>query len=499
MNKKYIIAIDQSTQGTKAVLFDENGELIARSDNPHEQIINEKGWVSHDLEEIYHNTLKSVREVIEKSKINKKYISALAITNQRETSAIWNRRTGKPLDKAIVWQCDRAEEICSRISSKETERLIKEKTGLQLSPYFPAAKLAWFMEHIPIAKELSRKEELCLGTMDSWLVYCLTKGKSFRTDYSNASRTQLLNLHTLQWDESLCKLFGIPLSALPQLCDSNAVYGRTDLEGYLEEEVPIHCVMGDSHAALYGHGCFEKGMIKTTYGTGSSIMMNIGELPVILEDGIVTSIGWTINNRTTYVLEGNINYTGGVITWLKNIGLIANAGETEELAKKANPKDQTYFIPAFTGLGAPHWRPEARGTIVGMSRFTGKNELVRAALESIAYQIQDVLEALQKASHIPVNKLCVDGGPTRNPYLMQFQSDISGVSLKVPDVEELSAIGTAYLCGITMGIYQKSVFQNIIYESYEEVMDKECRFQKYEGWKNAIDKIGVKNETTTDS
>ena len=307
MEKQYLLSVDQSTQGTKALLFDQEGNLICRGDRPHRQIINDAGWVSHDLNEIYSNTLKVVRDVIEKAGIRREQVAGLGISNQRETSAVWDRTDGHPLADAIVWQCSRAKDICARVEESGKAEWVRRTTGINLSPYFPASKLAWFMENVKEAPQKASEGTLCLGTIDSYLVYRLTGGTSFKTDYSNASRTQLFNIHSLEWDEGLCSLFGIPVNALAQVCDSNAWFGDTDLEGYLDNPIPIHGVLGDSHGALFGQGCLEKGMIKTTYGTGSSIMMNIGDKPVISTHGVAASLAWGMDGRVNYVLEGNIN------------------------------------------------------------------------------------------------------------------------------------------------------------------------------------------------
>lgn len=478
----YVIGIDQSTQGTKAVIFDENGRILKRADIKHKQWINESGWVSHDIEEIYQNVIKAVEKAVEAAGIPKDQIKTVGISNQRETTAAWEK-DGTPIDKAIVWQCSRAKEICNERS--EYSNLVLEKTGIPLSPYFPAAKMAWLIEHV------IQGEDYCLGTIDSWLVYRLTGGKTFKTDYSNASRTQLLNLHTLQWDEEICDLFGIPTEKLPEITDSNAVFGYTDFEGYLDKPIPIHCVLGDSHAALFGQGCHEKGMIKTTYGTGSSIMMNIGQEFKASKNGLATSLAWSESGKVYYVLEGNINYTGAVIAWLHNdLQLMETPDELEIAAKKANPEDTTVLIPAFSGLSAPHWKNDAKAMIYGMTRTTGKHEVLKAAMESIAYQIQDVLKAMEMDSEIRIEELRVDGGPTKNVYLMQFQSDISDVRVGVPRQEELSAIGAAYMAGISQGIFEKEkLFGHGVLTYYKPSMEPQVRETKQRNWKEAIDLI----------
>lgn len=490
---KYIIGIDQSTQGTKALLFNEEGTLVGRTDLSHEQIVNDKGWVSHNPMEIYHNTIEVVKNLIEKAKINKSEIVGVGISNQRETTVAWDKEKGIPIDNAIVWQCSRATEICERLEKLGKAELVRQKTGMNLSPYFPASKIWWLLEHVEGAKLKAEADKLYFGTIDSWLIYKLTKGAVHKTDYSNASRTQLFNIMELKWDEEVCELFGINPNNLAEVCDSNSNFGETDFEGFLDKAIPIHGVLGDSHGALFGQGCLEPGRIKTTYGTGSSIMMNIGEKPVLSTHGVVTSLAWGMNGKVNYVLEGNINYTGAVITWLKDdLKLIASPKETEQVAFEANSDDQLYLIPAFTGLGAPYWDSKATGTISGITRTTGRAEIVRAGLESIAYQITDVVKAMSKDSSIVIEELCVDGGPTGNKYLMQFQSDILQMAVQVPDSEELSGIGVAYAAGMALGVYDKTVFNKIKKIKFESKMDTNLRNKKYQGWLAAVQNILVK-------
>lgn len=487
---RYVLGIDQSTQGTKALLFDEEGALICRTDLPHRQYINEKGWVEHDPEEIYINTLAVVKNLVEKAGINKNDLAVLGISNQRETAMVWNRTTGKPVYNAVVWQCARGARICEEIEKAGDADMIRSRTGLQLSPYFSAAKIAWVLKNVEGVQEIADKSELCCGTIDSWIVYKLTGGKEFRTDYSNASRTQMFNISELKWDKQVCGLFGIPTTALPEVTDSDGKYGTTNFDGYLDHEIPIRGVLGDSHGALFGQGCVEKGMIKSTYGTGSSVMMNIGEEPVF-SNRVVTSLAWKLGGEVNYVLEGNINYTGAVITWLKDdLELISSPDETEQLAKESNPADKSYLVPAFTGIGAPYWDSEATGILTGMTRTTKRKEIVRAALDCIAYQITDVIKTMSAESGIDISELRVDGGPTKNKYLMQFQSDIAHVTVQVPSSEELSGIGAAYAAGIAVGIYNKEeVLNKMTRTRFTPQMQSEERAQKYAGWKSAVEQV----------
>lgn len=501
MGEKYIISVDQSTQGTKALLFDEKGCLLKRVNLAHRQIVNNLGWVSHDLNEIYTNTVQTVKTLVEEVGLAPQQVAGIGISNQRETTAMWNRMTGQPLDYAIVWQCGRATEIVQTMQDSGCEEKIKKVTGIPLSAYFPAAKMAWLLTHGGEGKgeagadftEKAVAGEICLGTIDSWLVYKLTEEHTFCTDYSNASRTQLMNLETLAWDEEICELFRIPVKALAKIYDSNAVFGYTTMEGLFETPVPICGVLGDSHGALFGQGCLKPGMIKATYGTGSSLMMNVGEKPLHSTHGLVTSLAWGIDGKVNYVLEGNLNYTGAVTTWLKDdLKLIESAQETQALAEIANPKDTTYLVPAFTGLGAPYWNEKAAASISGITRMTGKAEIVKAGLECIAYQITDLVQAMEKDAQIEIQEIRVDGGPTRNAYLMQFQSDISNKKVNIPEVEELSGIGAAYMAGLSAGLYELDVLTaNMKRRFYEPKMETGIREQKLDGWKKAVQRVLV--------
>ena len=493
MAEKYIISIDQSTQGTKALLFDESGSLIKRTDKAHKQIINEKGWVSHDSAEIYKNTVEVVKRLVEESGIDKDKVVGIGISNQRETSLAWDRVTGEPLGHAIVWQCARAVDICERVEKMGEAENIRKRTGINLSPYFPASKIAWILENVEGAKEKAEKKEICHGTVDSWLVYKLTGGRSYKTDHSNASRTQLFNIFELRWDEDICKLFGIDPANLAEVVDSDSNFGETDFEGLFQKPIPIHGVLGDSHGSLFGQGCLKSGMIKSTYGTGSSIMMNIGEKPVLSTHGVVTSLAWSMGGKVNYVLEGNLNYTGATITWLKDdLKLIDSPAETEKLAEEAVSDDSLYLIPAFSGLGAPYWDSHASAAIVGMTRTTGKAEVVRAGVECIAYQITDIVKAMSEDAGVTVSELRVDGGPTRNAYLMQFQSDIAEANVKVPDSEELSGIGPAYAAGLALGVWDERIFEKLKRVKYEPKMDRELRDSKYQGWLSAVHRVLTK-------
>lgn len=479
---KTILAIDQSTSGTKALLFDGEGRLLGRHDLPHQQKINSQGWVSHDPMEIYRNTLETVRLLLEETGIGRESIGAVGISNQRETALLWDRDTGLPVADAVVWQCARAAGICQRLADRG--EAIQERTGLNLSPYFPAAKWAWILENTP---GLAGKN-LCAGTIDAWLVYKLTGGRVFATDYSNASRTQLFNLRTLSWDSEICGWFGINPDFLPEVRFSDSLFGETDFEGLLPHPVPIHGVLGDSHGALFGQGCLSPGMVKATYGTGSSVMMHIGERPVFSKKGLVTSLAWGMEGKVDYVLEGNINYTGAVTKWVvEELGLLSSSKEAGPVAQSADPADTTYLVPAFTGLGAPYWDSGAKAMLYGMSRTTGRAEIVKAAEECIAYQIADVLELMGQEAGVTIQELRVDGGPTKDKFLMQFQSDILKIPVAAPEREELSGMGAAFCAGIAAGVYTREIFQSVRRRQLAPEMEETLRKTKRAGWRQAVE------------
>ena len=442
---KTVLCIDQSTQGTKALLLDEEGRVIARAARPHRQIVDGRGYISHDLDEIWQNVLLVARECVGE---NAASVKAVGISNQRETSCMWNDEG--PLADAVVWQCARGKDISDALAPYAD--LVRERTGLPLSPYFPAAKYAWLL------RNTEKSGKVRLGTVDSFLVWKLTG--NFYTDYSNASRTQLFNIHTLQWDEELCRLFGVPVETLPEVKDSDGVFGMTDMGGLLPEQVPVCGVLGDSHAALFAEGCLGAGQLKVTYGTGSSVMMNVGGRPVLSGHGLASSLAWKRKGKVNYVLEGNINYSCAVITWLKDdLGLLNDAKEAGVLAAEANERDETVLIPAFSGLSAPYWKPEARAAILNMSRTTGKKELCRAAEESIAFQIADILDALRADTGLEAREVRADGGAAGDAFLMQLQADVSGASVLASCERELSPLGAGVLAGIAAGVYQEDVLQ----------------------------------------
>ena len=484
---KYVLAIDQSTSGTKGTVWSQEGALIARCDLPHRQITNAQGWIEHDPDEILKNTIEVCRMATQKAGISPGDIRAVGISNQRETIAAWDKVTGKPVYNAIVWQCGRAADITERLS--EHADLIRKRTGLKLSPFFSAAKYAWILKNVPLASELASQNRLCLGTIDSWLVYKLTREHAFKTDYSNASRTQLLNLDTLAWDAEIAGLFGIKPDMLPEICPSDSVFGMTDMGGLLTSPVPICAVLGDSHASLYAHGCHQPMTAKATFGTGTSVMMNVGDSrPVHMSDGVVESLAWGIDGRVSYVLEGNINYSGAIIKWMADkVNLIGSSRESGELAVSVEDTNGVYLVPAFSGLGAPYWRNDVRAIICGMNANTSRAHIVRAGLEAISYQIRDVVEELDAAVGSPLKRLCVDGGATSNEFLMHFTADQLMLPLSISRVEELSAAGVAYLALISSGCASKEdIFKRTVHDDVQPANDEQLRARRYNGWKDAV-------------
>lgn len=493
MNKgkeEYILAIDQSTSATKVILFDQQANLIDRLSYPHQQFYPETGFVEHDPEEIFANTRKGMTEILAKNKRTTLDIAVVSITNQRETSLIWDKTTGKPIANAAVWQCQRGKEFCNQLKEKGLCPKIQEKTGLIIDPYFSASKLRWIMINVPGAKGKAEKGELLLGTIDSWLLWKLTAGKVHATDFSNACRTMLFNIHSLKWDEELIELFDLHPSMFPEVKFSDQIFGNTDLSVVFDQPVPIAGLLGDSHAALFGQNCFEPGMAKATYGTGSSIMMNIGNQPLASPEGLVTSIGYGRSGKIDYVFEGNIHCTGDTINWLVNDAeLISNAAESEALANSVEDSNQVYFVPSFVGLGAPYWDNQARACISGMARNTKKAHIVRAALEGIAYQVKDLIDLMTGNSSIPFREMRVDGGPTRNNFLMQFQSDMLRKEVVRSNIEEISALGAAFMAGLAVGFWKdldeikslRKADKTFIPEMSSEEIEK-----LYSGWKVAV-------------
>ncbi|WP_205461819.1 glycerol kinase GlpK [Mangrovibacterium lignilyticum] len=490
MQGVYILAIDQSTSGTKAILFDRSGKLINRKTISHEQYYPQPGFVEHDPIEIYNNTCTAIHQVIAEKKVSEAQITGLSITNQRETALIWNKNTGEPVANAAVWQCQRGAEMCKQLKADGLEAKIRSKTGLVIDPYFSASKLSWIMNNTAGLKELAQQGELLLGTMDSWLLWKLTNGKVHATDHSNACRTMLFNIHTLDWDDELIELFGLNRNMFPEVRFSDEIYGYTTISNLFKKAKPIAGLIGDSHAALFGQNCFQSGMAKATYGTGSSIMMNVGLECLDAPEGLVSSIGYSCEKKVYYVYEGNIHCTGDTLNWLKNdVGLIQDASETESLATSVPNNNNVYLVPAFVGLGAPYWDNQARACLSGMGRNTTKAHIVRAALESIAFQVNDLISLMAKKGGIQLKELRVDGGPTRNKFLMQFQSDLLGQQVAPSKIEEASALGSAYMAGLAFGFWKdQKELENLRDESqtFNTTMNKDEVSALVKGWETAV-------------
>jgi glycerol kinase len=492
MSKKYILSIDQSTSATKVMIFNKKAELINRVTMPHRQFYPQPGFVEHDAMEIFDNTCRGIGEIIDKTAIDEDEIIAISITNQRETSLIWDKKTGEPVARAAVWQCQRGTDYCRELKIQGYEDQVRRKTGLLIDPYFSASKLRWILLNTPGAAEKAKNGDLMAGTMDTWLLWKLTGGNVHATDPTNACRTMLFNIHTLQWDQELMDLFGLTSCVFPEVKYSDSIFGFTDPSVIFKRSIPVAGLMGDSHAAFFGQNCFHPGMAKATYGTGSSIMMNIGNEPLAAPPGLVTSIGYAMDKEIKYVFEGNIHCTGDTISWLQNqLQLISNSGETEKLAKSVDSTDGVYFVPAFVGLGAPYWDNQARASITGIGRDTAKPHIVRAALESIGYQVKDLIDTMITEGGTALTELRLDGGPTRNNFLMQFQSDILGLEVKRSGIEELSALGAALMAGLATGFWKDMEEIQTLYrydhtfypQLSQEEIEKRCS-----GWKKAVER-----------
>lgn len=451
--KNYIIAIDQSTSATKAMLFNEQCEMLRRVNKAHQQYYPKAGWVEHDAEEIYNNTLWVVKELLKDENLQENSYS-LAITNQRETVVVWDKTTGKPVCNAVVWQCMRGAEICNQLKEAGYGKMVQEKSGLLIDPYFSASGAKWILDHVAGAREKAEKGDLLMGTIDAWLVWKLTDGRVHATDCTNASRTMLMNIHTLEWDDDLLRLFTIPRTMMPEIRACDSTFGETTFEGLFKEPILIAGVLGDSHGALAGQMCFEEGLGKATYGTGSSVMVNIGEQFAAAPQGLVTSIGFSALGKTFYAFEGNIHSTGATLKWLEQqLKMIESPNEVEAAANEVKDNGGVYFVPAFAGLGAPWWNDQVKAAVFGMTLATTRSHFLRAALESIAYQVNDLVKAMTQQAGIALKEIRVDGGPTKNQTLMQFQADCLRVPINCSDVEEASAMGAVVMNGLSRGVW----------------------------------------------
>lgn len=486
---KYLIALDQGTTSSRCIIFDKQGNIINVAQKEFTQIFPHPGWVEHDPMEIWSSQLAVLTEAKARCNVDVSDIAAIGITNQRETTIVWDRHTGQPVYNAIVWQCRRTAEYCDQLKAKGLEKSIKEKTGLIVDAYFSGTKVRWILENVEGARERAEKGDLLFGTVDSWLIWKLTKGKCHVTDYTNASRTMLFNIHTLEWDDEILKEMGIPKSMLPEVKPSSYVYGDVDAE-FLGGEIPIAGIAGDQQAALFGQCCFESGLVKNTYGTGCFILMNTGEKAVDSKNGLLTTIAWGLDGKVEYALEGSVFVAGAAIQWLRDgLRMIDNAAFTETYANKVPDSAGVYVVPAFVGLGAPYWDQYARGIIVGLTRGVEKEHFVRATVESLAYQSYDVMKAMEADAGVVLKELHVDGGASANNFLMQFQSDILGIDVLRPKVIESTALGAVYLAGLAVGYYKdkEDIRQNVALDrTFRSKMEESKRHELVGGWKEAV-------------
>ncbi|MDR0557202.1 MAG: glycerol kinase GlpK [Treponema sp.] len=484
---KYLVALDQGTTSSRCIIFDKQGNIVSVAQQEFTQIFPKPGWVEHDPMEIWGSQSGVMAAAVAKSGVKADDIAAIGITNQRETTVVWDRQTGRPVYNAIVWQCRRTAEYCDTLKSKGFDKKIKNKTGLIVDAYFSGTKVRWILENVPGAREKAEKGELAFGNIDTWLVWQLTKGKVHATDYSNASRTMLFNIHTLEWDDEILKELNIPKSMLPEAKPSSGVFGETEIDGKL---IPIAGIAGDQQAALFGQCCFETGMVKNTYGTGCFILMNTGEKAVESKNGLLTTIGWGLNGKVTYALEGSVFVAGAAVQWLRDgLKLIDDAAVSEYYCGKVPDTGGVYVVPAFVGLGAPYWDQYARGAVLGITRGTSKAHFIRATVESLAYQSVDVITAMGLDAGTSVKAVRVDGGACANNFLMQFQADILGSDVIRPKIIESTAQGAVYLAGLAVGYYkdQEDILQNIaVDKTFTSAIQNDERTKLLAGWKEAV-------------
>ncbi len=494
MEKKYVIALDQGTTSSRAIVFDKEGRSVGVAQKEFTQIYPEAGWVEHDPFEIWSSQSSVLAEVIAKTGITSDEIAAMGITNQRETTVVWDKNTGEPVYNAIVWQCRRTAGICDELKTRDgLEEYVRENTGLVVDAYFSGTKVKWILDNVPGAREKADNGDLLFGTVDTWIIWKLTNGKVHVTDYTNASRTMLYNIKELKWDEKMMEELGVPASMLPEVKNSSEVYGEANLGGVAGTggyRIPISGIAGDQQAALFGQACFNPGEAKNTYGTGCFLLMNTGEKAIRSKNGLLTTIAIGLDGKVDYALEGSVFVGGASVQWLRDeLKLINDAADTEYFAKKVEDSNGVYVVPAFVGLGSPYWDMYARGTIVGLTRGANRNHIIRATLESIAYQSRDLLDAMKEDSGIDLTALKVDGGAVNNNFLMQFQSDILGTDVLRPEVTETTALGAAYLAGLAVGFWKdKSEITNSwkVNKKFESIMGEEERAKFYKGWKKAV-------------
>jgi glycerol kinase len=494
MSQAYILALDQGTTSSRAILFDRAGSPVASAQQEFEQIYPQPGWVEHDPEAIWTSQQRTARQALRKAGVLAAEIAAIGVTNQRETVVVWDRGSGEPVYNAIVWQCRRSADICAKMRADGLEGDIRARTGLLLDPYFSATKIAWILQHVPGARRRAARGELACGTIDTFLLWRMTHGRLHFTDPSNASRTLLFNIHDMAWDQDLLRLFDIPEAILPRVVPSAGVYGECSTQ-LLDQAIPIASMIGDQQAALFGQACFSPGMVKNTYGTGCFLLINTGVNAVPSASGLLTTVAWQLPDHsrfpTTYCLEGSVFVAGAAIQWLRDgLGLIERTSEVERLAARVPDTDGVYFVPAFVGLGAPYWQPYARGTIVGMTRGTNASHVARAALESIAFQTRDVLDLMSREAGAEIKILRADGGATRNSLLLQFQADILGATVQRPSVRETTALGAAYLAGLAIDFWPSVDSLKDLWHMEQEfvpAMPTEEREARYAAWRHAVD------------
>lgn len=493
--EKYIMSIDQGTTSSRAILFDKEGDIKGVAQREFKQYFPKSGWVEHDANEIWTSVLAVMTEVLNENEINADQIEGIGITNQRETTVIWDKNTGRPIYHAIVWQSRQTQSICHELKEQGHEETFRNKTGLLLDPYFAGTKVKWILDNVDGAREKAENDDLLFGTIDTWLVWKLSGGEAHITDYSNASRTLMYNIYDLKWDDELLDLLNVPKQLLPEVKESSEIYAHTKDYHFFGQEVPISGIAGDQQAALFGQACFERGDVKNTYGTGGFMLMNTGEEPVKSESGLLTTIAYGLDGKVNYALEGSIFVSGSAIQWLRDgLRIINSAPQSENYATRVDSTDNVYFVPAFVGLGTPYWDSEARGAIFGLSRGTEKEHFIRATLESLCYQTRDVMEAMSKDSKIEVNNLRVDGGAVKNNFIMQFQADIVNTAVERPEIQETTALGAAYLAGLAVGFWDsKDEITNRwqLETEFTPQMSEEDRTKLYKGWKKAVEATQV--------
>ncbi|AVQ36324.1 glycerol kinase GlpK [Staphylococcus kloosii] len=493
--EKYILSIDQGTTSSRAILFNQDGTIKGVAQREFKQFFPKSGWVEHDANEIWTSVLAVIAEVFNENDISPEQIAGIGITNQRETTVVWDKKTNRPIYHAIVWQSRQTQGICQELKDKGLEDKFREKTGLLLDPYFAGTKVKWILDNVDGAREKAENGDLLFGTIDSWLVWKLSGGKAHITDYTNASRTLVYNIHDLEWDKELLDILEIPESMLPEVKESSEVYAKTIDYHFFGHEVPIAGIAGDQQAALFGQACFNRGDVKNTYGTGGFMLMNTGEEAVVSKNGLLTTIAYGLDGKVNYALEGSIFVSGSAIQWLRDgLRMINSAPQTENYAERVESSEGVYVVPAFVGLGTPYWDAEARGAIFGLTRGTEKEHFIRATLESLCYQTRDVLEAMNSDSQIEVNNLRVDGGAVKNNFIMQFQADLLNVGVERPEINETTALGAAYLAGLAVGFWSsKDEIANRwkLEEKFEPKMEEKQREKLYKGWQKAVEATQV--------